>query len=305
MTGKLSIVGTPLGNLEDITLRALRVLGEVDLILAEDTRHTQKLLNHYEIKARLRSLHAHNEGRTADAIVEELRSGKHYALVSDAGMPLISDPGASLIPRVIEAGLALEVIPGPSALTTAIALSGLRSDGLRFLGFLPRSGSRRKTALAEIANEYLTSVFFESPHRVQKTIEELGAFIEEDRQVVIAREMTKRFEEVIRGTVSEVSAALAGGVRGEITVIVEGSKVRRKTRYEEDDQSAPGALGEASGGETSLELHRFIEEARARGEHPRALSKRLAQKLGISGREAYRLIQEARRENEPPDQAGS
>lgn len=278
MTGKLSIVGTPIGNLEDITLRALRVLGECDLILAEDTRHTQKLLNHYEIKARLRSLHAHNEARASESIVEELRGGKHYALVSDAGMPLISDPGGALIPLAIEAGIEIEAIPGPSAVLTALALSGLRSDGFRFLGFLPRSGGRRREALEEIRRDRLTSIFFESPHRAAKTVEEFAKVLERERRVVVARELTKRFEELIRGTAAEVSEALSGGVRGEITILIEGA--------------AEGEVHQAE----EIDLARFLEESRARGEKPREASKRLAAAMGISGAEAYRLLQDAQQE---------
>lgn len=273
MTGKLSIVGTPIGNLEDITLRALRVLGECDLILAEDTRHTQKLLSHYEIKARLRSLHAHNEVRATESIIKELLEGKHYALVSDAGMPLISDPGGALIPRAIDAGVEVEAIPGPSAVITALALSGLRSDGFRFVGFLPRSGARRREALAEIARDRLTTIFFESPHRAAKTMDELRSELGQERRVVVARELTKRFEEILRGSAEEVGAALAGGVRGEVTILIEGAI-----------SSATPLRGE-------VDLGRFLLESRERGEKPREASKRLAALMGISGAEAYRLLQ--------------
>ena len=292
MTGKLSIVGTPIGNLEDISLRALRVLRECDLILAEDTRHTQKLLTHYEIKARLRSLHAHNEERAAEKIIEELLGGKHYALVSDAGMPLISDPGGALVPRLIEAGVELEAIPGPSAVTTALALSGLKSDGFRFVGFLPRSGSRRREALEEIRRDRLTSVFFESPHRALKTVEELGALLEPSRRLVVGRELTKRFEELIRGTAAEVSESLAGregGVRGEITILVEGADESAADRYADKDEG-------------ELDLARFIEESRALGERPREASKRLAARLGIPSAEAYRMLQSAQSESSGDDE---
>jgi 16S rRNA (cytidine1402-2'-O)-methyltransferase len=258
-------------------MRALRVLGECDCILAEDTRRTQHLLARYELRTPLKSFHAHSEAHAVEARVAELLEGRWYALVSDAGTPVVSDPGAQLIAACIEAGVAVEALPGPSAVITSLVLAGLRSDGFRFVGFLPRSGKRRHEALEGIAADRLTSVLFESPHRVGKTLAELSRLAGGERRAAVARELTKLHEEVIRGTLAELAERLAEGVRGEVTLVVEG---------------ATDSTVEAE----EVDLAAFLEASRERGEKLKDASKRLARMLGISGAEAYKRLM---------DQAGS
>jgi 16S rRNA (cytidine1402-2'-O)-methyltransferase len=258
-------------------MRALRVLGDCDAVLAEDTRRTQHLLSRYEIRTPLKSFHAHSEPRVVEARVAELVEGRWYALVSDAGTPVVSDPGADLIAACLASGVEVEALPGPSAVITSLVLSGLRSDGFRFVGFLPRSGKRRKEALEAIARDRLTSVLFESPHRVGKTLVELVELAGANRRAAVARELTKLHEEVIRGTLAELAAQLEGGVRGEVTLVIEGA---------DDEPSAP----------SEIDLSAFLEDSRERGEKLKDASKRLARLLGISGAEAYKRLM---------DQAGS
>ncbi len=220
--GKLFIVATPIGNLEDITLRALRVLREADLIAAEDTRRTATLLGHYEIRKPLVSYHEFNEARRTNELLQKLRDGQCVALVSDAGMPLLSDPGLRLLRAVLEANLPVEVIPGPSALTAALAVSGMATVPFLFHGFLPHKSSQRRRLLAQLAPLPYTLVFFESPYRIQKTLVEIEESLG-DRQVVVARELTKKFEEILRGRVSVLRKSLEKRtIKGEITLLVEG-----------------------------------------------------------------------------------
>ena len=221
MLGTLFVVATPIGNLEDITLRALRVLKEVDLIAAEDTRVTRKLLSHYEIHTPMTAYHQHSKGRRSEEIVEVLRDGKNVALVSDAGTPGISDPGHELIALCIAEGVRTENVPGPTAMIPAVVVSGLSTAHFAFDGFPPRKDSDRKAYFRSIANETRTIVLYESPMRLAMTLRailsELG-----DRRVSIAREVTKLFEEVFRGTVSEAAEHFTGKVRGEIVIVLEG-----------------------------------------------------------------------------------
>ncbi|HKU44832.1 MAG TPA: 16S rRNA (cytidine(1402)-2'-O)-methyltransferase, partial [Polyangiales bacterium] len=217
--GRLSIVATPIGNLEDITLRALRTLREADLVLAEDTRRTRVLLQQHGLAKQLHAYHAHSSPRDTERVLESLREGQHVALVTDAGTPLISDPGAELVRKAQELGIRVESIPGASAVLTALTLCGLRVDSFRFLGFLPRSGKRRRAALEEIARDRAASVIFESPHRVAATLGDLPA----ERQVAVCRELTKLHEEVVRGTAAELTERFAEGARGEITLVIEGA----------------------------------------------------------------------------------
>ena len=224
---KLYIVATPIGNLEDITLRALRVLKEADMILCEDTRVTRKLLNHYDIKTPTRSYHAHSKLSQVEKIFELLRVEKNLALVSDAGTPTISDPGVLLLRQVREEfgdEVDIIVIPGPSALVSALSVSGITSAQFTFYGFLPHKKGR-ETIFKEIANSKRTSVFYESPHRIIKTLDSLGKYLKEDRKMAVARELTKIYEEVIRGSINEVHAYFTDNpdkVRGEFVVIIEG-----------------------------------------------------------------------------------
>jgi 16S rRNA (cytidine1402-2'-O)-methyltransferase len=215
----LYIVATPIGNLEDITLRALRVLKEVDLIAAEDTRHTRKLLTHYEIKTPLISYHAHNQKTRGPELIERLQSGQNIALVSDAGTPGFSDPGADLVARAWDAGLKVEAVPGPAAGVAALSMSGFKGD-VTFVGFLPQREGKRRELLGRLANEPRAVIIYESPRRLLTTLEEIAAVMS-NRQVLVVRELTKKFEEAWRGPVKEVAAELAGReIKGECALVL-------------------------------------------------------------------------------------
>jgi 16S rRNA (cytidine1402-2'-O)-methyltransferase len=213
----LVVVPTPIGNLEDITLRALRRLREADLVACEDTRRTGRLLAHHGIKNELVAYHEHNEEHLAPELAEKARTEK-VALVSDAGTPLVSDPGYRLVSACIEAGVDVEVLPGPSAPITALIASGLPADSVVFFGFLPRKGKERAELLTRIAEERSTFVLFESPHRLAKTLGE----IPEEASVAVCRELTKLHEEVFRGRAREASRRFSEGVKGEIVLVVRG-----------------------------------------------------------------------------------
>jgi 16S rRNA (cytidine1402-2'-O)-methyltransferase len=221
MPGRLYVVATPIGNLEDITYRAVRVLGEVDLIACEDTRQTRKLLDHYGIQKPAVSYHEHNETDRAEELAERLREGAAIALVSDAGAPLVSDPGYRLVRAAIESGIAVYPIPGPSAVVAALSASGLPTDSFRFAGFLPHKPGQRVKALEAIADERATVVFYEAPHRILESLEAVEQTLGE-RPVVVARELTKIHEEFLRGTAAEVRGELASrdSVKGEITLLI-------------------------------------------------------------------------------------
>ena len=225
----LYIIGTPIGNLEDITLRALRVLKEVDLVLCEDTRVTKRLLSKYEIDAPTMSYHAQSKIAKVDKILELLGAGKNLALVSDAGTPCISDPGMLLVSQVLEKfddAVSVVPIPGPSALVTALSATGISVAEFTFLGFLPHKKGR-ETLFKEIAGSERVMVFYESTHRIEKALESLEKFCGSERNIIVARELTKIYEEFVRGTIAEVRAHFAENpdrVRGEFVVIVEGKK---------------------------------------------------------------------------------
>ena len=226
-TGKLYVTATPIGNMEDITLRALRVLGEADLIAAEDTRVTRKLLNRYEIKTPLISLFEHNEKDRVPELVKKIASGAIVAQVSDAGTPGISDPGYRLIKACVDAGLSVEVLPGATASVAALVSSGLPTDRFLFLGFLPPKSGARRTFLENASGERGTLVMYDSPHRVKKTLVDINDVLG-DRPVVLARELTKMFEEVIRGTAAEILEKLGDKtVKGEIVLVI-GGNIRKK-----------------------------------------------------------------------------
>ncbi|MFI4953218.1 MAG: 16S rRNA (cytidine(1402)-2'-O)-methyltransferase [Burkholderiales bacterium] len=219
----LYVVATPIGNLRDLGLRALDVLGQVDVIAAEDTRVTSGLLAHYGVRARLVSLHEHNEQKRAAAIIDLLASGKRVALVTDAGTPAISDPGAALVRAVAAAGLAVVPVPGPSAVTAALSAAGIAAPQWLFLGFLPAAPGARQAALEPLRDLPYVLVFYEAPHRVAATVKALAAVLDPQREVVIARELTKRFEALHRCTLAEASdwlAADADRKRGEFVLIV-------------------------------------------------------------------------------------
>ena len=249
----LVVVPTPIGNLEDITLRALRTLKEADIVACEDTRRTGRLLAHYEIKKPLISHHEHNEERSAPGLAERARSEK-VALVSDAGTPLVSDPGYPLVRACIDAGVDVEVLPGPSAPMTALVASGLPADVVVFLGFLPRKGRERKELLEKIGRETSTFVVYESPHRLSKTLGELSP----GAPVAVCRELTKLHEEVFRGTAGEAGEHFSSEVKGEIVLVVRGGGVKdepesfeevveRAKRYVADGESRSRAAARAAG----------------------------------------------------------
>jgi len=221
MTGILYLVASPIGNLEDITFRAVRILKEVDVIACEDTRQTRKLLDHYGIDKPVVSYHDHNETERAPELTGKLAGGARIALVSDSGMPLVSDPGYRLVREAIAAGVKVEPVPGPSALVTALAASGLATDAFHFEGFLPSKPGQRRKALEALRDEDAPLIFYEGPHRILETLEAVEEVLG-DRPVVVARELTKIHEEFLRGTASEVRAILAERitVKGEITLLV-------------------------------------------------------------------------------------
>jgi 16S rRNA (cytidine1402-2'-O)-methyltransferase len=238
----LVVVPTPIGNLEDITLRALRALREADLIACEDTRRTGRLLSHYGIKKDLVAYHEHNEERLTPELAERART-QRVALVSDAGTPLVSDPGYRLLSACIRGGVDVEVLPGPSAPITALVASGLPADKVVFLGFLPRRGKERTHLLTSISEERATFILFESPRRLAKT---LAAF-DPETPVAVCRELTKLHEEVFRGTAAEAARRFSGGAKGEIVLVVRGGTGAGEASFEEVVELARGyvAKGES------------------------------------------------------------
>ena len=276
MAGTLYIVASPIGNLEDITLRALRVLKEVDLIAAEDTRHTQKLLVHYGIATPLTSYHQHNENAKSASLVQRLSSGCRIALISDAGTPIISDPGFRLVQGAIQAGIPVVPIPGPSALTAVLGASGLPTDRFAFEGFLPARKSQRRERLRELREEQRTLVFYEAPHRVKESLQDLLEVLG-DRQMVLGREMTKVYEEFIRGSVSELAAqAKTKEWRGEMTLVVEG----KKDRDSDIDRERERERG----------LKTEIKKLRKEGMRVKEIAELLGERFSLPKREVYRLV---------------
>ncbi|WP_456376292.1 16S rRNA (cytidine(1402)-2'-O)-methyltransferase [Lutibacter sp.] len=221
---KLYLVPTPIGNLEDITLRAIKILKEVDLILAEDTRTSGKLLKHFEITTHMHSHHMHNEHKTVNNIVQRLKNGESIALISDAGTPAISDPGFLLTRACIENGIEIECLPGATAFVPALVNSGLPNDKFVFEGFLPVKKGRQ-TRLTFLAEETRTIIFYESPHKLLKTLTHFGEYFGENRLVSVSRELTKLYEETIRGTISEVINHFTNKPpKGEFVIVVSGKK---------------------------------------------------------------------------------
>ena len=229
--GKLTIVPTPVGNLEDMTYRAVRVLREADLILAEDTRTTLVLLRHYEIQNRLQSHHAFNEHRTAEELVERMQAGEHMALVSDAGTPAISDPGFLLVRACVAAGVEVECLPGATAFVPALVVSGLPTDRFCFEGFLPPKKGRR-TRLEALREERRTVILYESPHRLRKTLDQLAEVLGPERRLSVSREISKRFEETVRGQVDEIIPHFTvNDPRGEFVIVVAGADETSEDRH--------------------------------------------------------------------------
>jgi len=277
----LYLVGTPIGNLEDITLRAVRVLKEVDVIACEDTRQTQKLLNHYGITTRTISYHEHNEMTRAAELVKEMQEGASVALVTDAGMPGISDPGFRLISLAIRHHVPVVPIPGASAFLAALVASGLPTDSFRFSGFLPAKRGERRAALEAITSSPRTQVFYEAPHRVVETLADVVEVLGSARHVVIAREVTKLHEEFLRGRVGEVLETLKSRdrVKGEITLLI--------GKAEESDVGM-AALGRLS---VRQRVEQIMEEEKI---DEKAALKKVAKEKGISKSEVYRELQRSK-----------
>ncbi len=270
------IVASPIGNLEDITLRALRVLKEVDLIAAEDTRHTKKLLTHYGIVTPLTSYHQHNENAKSASLVQRLSSGCRLALISDAGTPIVSDPGFRLVQGAIHAGIPVVPIPGPSALTAVLSASGLPSERFVFEGFLPARKSRRREKLRKLREEPRTLVFYEVPHRVEESLQDLLEVLGE-REMVLGREMTKLHEEFIRGSVRDlVAQAKVKEWRGEMTLVVEGKRDRDRDSEREIDR----------------DLRSEIKKLRKEGMRVKEIAELLGERFSLSKREVYRMVLE-------------
>jgi len=277
----LYLVGTPIGNLEDITLRALRVLKEVDVIACEDTRQTQKLLNHYAIATRTTSYHEHNEMTKSAELVKEMQEGASVALVTDAGMPGISDPGYRLITLAIRHHVPVVPVPGASAFLAALVASGLGTDSFRFSGFLPAKRGERRTVLAGMKNSPRTQVFYEAPHRIVESLEDVVEVLSESRHVVVAREVTKLHEEFLRGRASEVLVTLKSreSVKGEITLLI--------------GKSEENSVGTAVVGRQTVRQR--VEQIMAEEKvDEKAALKRVAKERGVSKSEAYREMQRKR-----------
>jgi 16S rRNA (cytidine1402-2'-O)-methyltransferase len=270
VTGTLFLVGTPIGNLGDISDRARATLASVDLVAAEDTRRSGRLLAHFGIQAKTVSLFEGNEQRRTEELLDALRSGSDVAVVTDAGMPAFSDPGFRLVRACVEEGIDVRVVPGPSAAVSALVVSGLPTDRFVFEGFLPRRAGQRKARLRELANDARTVVLYESPNRVarllREVLEEIG-----DRRAAVARELTKLHEEVLRGSVSEVLARLGGEkIKGEVVVVLEGA-----TEQDEPD------------------LQELVEQARElvrAGMRKRDAAARVARRRGGTSNAIYRAL---------------
>jgi len=268
MSGKLYLVATPIGNLEDITLRAIRILKEVDLIAAEDTRNTLKLLNHFEIKKPLVSYHRHNEEIKVDNLVEKLKNGESIAVVSDAGTPGISDPGEVIVKEAIKNNIEVVPIPGACAAINALIASGLDTKEFSFMGFLPINKKLRKEKLKEIENETKTIIIYEAPHKLKNTLEDLKNILQ-NRKVVLAREITKIHEEFIRGNIEEIISK-AESLKGEIIILIEGAEYKEK---------------EIELNELSLDEH--FEFYKNQGIDKKEIIKKIAKDRGVSKNEIY------------------
>jgi 16S rRNA (cytidine1402-2'-O)-methyltransferase len=273
MPGTLYLVATPIGNLADITHRALQVLSDVDLIACEDTRHTHKLLNHYGLSTKTISYHEHNEQQRATELIERLKQGTNIAVVSDAGTPSISDPGYRLVRAAIENEIRVVPVPGPSALIAALIAAGLPTDEFFFAGFLPSRASARRARLAELQSVPGTLIFYEAPHRLAATLKDAYEILGE-REAVVARELTKLHEEIRRGRLSELTADYTDekpDIRGEIVVLIDRSVIG-------------GAVTE------KVSVAALVEQFETEGMDHRAALKKAARELGLSRAEAYRKL---------------
>ena len=268
MSGKLYLVATPIGNLEDMTLRAIKILKEVELIAAEDTRNTLKLLNHFEIKKPLVSYHRHNEEIKVDYLIEKLRNGESIAVVSDAGTPGISDPGEVIVKEAIKNDIEVIPIPGACAAINALIASGLDTKEFTFMGFLPINKKLRREKLKEIENETKTIIIYEAPHKLKNTLEDLKDILE-NRAVVLAREITKIHEEFIRGNIEEIISK-SENLKGEMIILIEGAEFKEK---------------EIELNELSLDEH--FEFYKNQGLDKKEIIKKIAKDRGVSKNEIY------------------
>jgi 16S rRNA (cytidine1402-2'-O)-methyltransferase len=288
----LYLVGTPIGNLEDITLRALRILKEVDLIACEDTRQTAKLLNHYGIQTRTISYHEHNELTRSAELIMDLNQGKSIALVSDAGTPSVSDPGYRLVQLAIRHKLPVIPVPGPSAFLSALVASGLPADSFVFRGFLPVKITQRRKLLEEIKQSPWTQLFYEAPHRLLGTLEEIADVLGPQRRVVVAREVTKLYEEFVRGAAAEVLTTFKRRqeIRGEITLLI----AREEVTAQAGKDAAAGAA-QSTAGLPMVALKnartRVRELMRSEKLDEKEAMKRVAKEIGVSKSEVYRELQ--------------
>ena len=269
MLGKLYLVATPIGNLDDITIRAIRILKEVDLIAAEDTRNTLKLLNHFEIKKPLISYHRHNEELKKDNLIDILKEGKNIAIVSDAGTPGISDPGEVIVREAIIENIEVIPIPGACAAINALICSGLDTKEFSFYGFLPLNKKLRNEKIEEIKNETKTAIIYEAPHKLENTLKDLQKILNK-RKMVIARELTKIHEEFIRGTVDEIIER-SKDLRGEMIILIEGSEIKEKENYLNN---------------LSLDEHYIFYQKQ--GMDKKEIIKKMAKDRGVSKNEIYR-----------------
>jgi len=278
--GALYIVSTPIGNLEDLTVRAARILTEADGVLAEDTRRTGTLLNHLGLSKRMLSLHGHNEAARGDEVLRMLEGGEELALVSDAGTPLVSDPGERLVRRVLDAGFSVVPVPGPSAILHALVGSGLPVVPFTFLGFVPRKGKARSQLLDRVAISEETCVLFESPERIGRLLTDLVKRCGDSRVAAVGRELTKLYEEFRRGTLGDLAAYYSGEgqVRGEVTLVIAPSE------------------GESGGGRIDEEVGRALAGALlAEGLAPSRAARELARRLGLARNLAYEMVQQVQK----------
>lgn len=271
MSGQLYIVATPIGNLEDITLRAIRILKEVDIIAAEDTRHTLKLLNHLKISKPMISYHRHNEEIKTDELINKLLEGKNIALVSDAGTPVISDPGQEVVKIALENGIKVTPIPGACALITALIASGIDAKEFTFLGFLPLNKKNRKEKLNQIEKQETTTILYEAPHKLMQTLEELEQ-ITKNRNIVLARELTKIHEEYIQGTAEELKNKIKEP-KGEYVIIIQKNE---KTQVQEEQEML---------NDLTLEQHYHYYEQK--GLDKKEIIKQMAKDRNVSKNEIY------------------
>ncbi|MEO7103396.1 MAG: 16S rRNA (cytidine(1402)-2'-O)-methyltransferase [Gemmatimonadaceae bacterium] len=273
-SGALYVVATPIGNLGDVTLRAIEILKSVSVVVAEDTRHSRTLLTHLGITTPMSAYHEHNEARESPRLVKRMLGGESVALISDAGTPLLSDPGARLVAAALDADVRVIPIPGASALLSALVASGISADQFTFLGFLPRKGGERESMLRMVARSPFTVVLYESPQRVSATLADLIEAGCGDRTMALARELTKHFEEVRRGTIQSIHDGTMDGLRGEIVLVIEGAVER-----------AP----------SEVEARETVSRMRSEGASSRDIIERLTGELGVPRNVAYKLA------HSPPD----